>query len=370
MDNAPVTVVIPAFNAANFIAEAINSVFKQTYRPLELIVVDDGSTDTTAAQARLRFREGPKDVGASLVKIEKNTGAANALFVGFSRAIGGFVSWLSADDAFIDANKTNAQVKAMEKKGADWSYFKQFYSGSDFATARLVRPGALPWRSLFGHLFERNPSFRVLGLLYQNPINGSSTMIRKSCVARFGQFDPTLKNVDPDGDLWMRYSVLGAKVVAVDGSPLFYRIHPQQTSQKQTIMFRGMELTRLRMLTALSNLGALQKMISDHSNLLMFTLARKHLAEKAPFTTMFLCDQILKPDAKSNVALKSVARLARNRARESGASQALDAASLLDDVAAASESRTFKDFLERSRKEPTSLLFAGRTSPSQRKVAI
>lgn len=355
--------MIPAFNAAAFITEAIESVVKQAYRPMELVVVDDGSTDTTVSLVNQCFQS-TGGLPTSLVEIGRNAGAANALSVGFSAATGQFVSWLSADDVFIDANKTGLQAAAMTKRDADWSYFKHFYSGPDPGSSRLVRPDSPPWRGLFGYLFERHPAFRVLGLLYQNPINGSSTMIRKSSIERFGQFDPTLRNVDADGDLWMRYSVLGAKVVAVDGAPVFYRTHPQQTSQKGPSMVRGMELTRLRILTALSSLGALEKMISDNSNMLAFMLARSHLAEEAPFTTSFLCGKVLERPATSNLALRSVAKRALGRSRRFIESHRLDQTAMMNDVAASSRSKTFQEFLEVAQSTKSSLLYRKRGAVS------
>lgn len=90
-----VSAILPAYNAERYIGEAIASVFRQTHRPIEVIVVDDGSTDGTAAVA---------EAYGDKVRVirQKNTGQAIARNVGLAAARGDFVAFLDADDVWTD----------------------------------------------------------------------------------------------------------------------------------------------------------------------------------------------------------------------------------------------------------------------------
>src|ERR1700674_1319895 len=89
-----VSVVIPAFNAGQWLAETVNSVVEQTYRPIEVIVVDDGSTDGTGLVAQ-SF--------GNLVKYVRqlNGGVGAARNTGLRSSIGEYVAFVDADDLWL-----------------------------------------------------------------------------------------------------------------------------------------------------------------------------------------------------------------------------------------------------------------------------
>jgi hypothetical protein len=130
-----------------------------------------------------------------------------------------------------------------------------------------------------------------MALLFKNPINGSSTMIRRKCIEEYGQFDPVTRNVDHDGDLWMRYSALNLKLAALHGAPVFYRKHAAQTSKSKHLMLRGSELTRMRILLTLEKKGSLKKLVAEFAPFLPVVLGAKYHFER-PFVTEFLLNYI------------------------------------------------------------------------------
>jgi len=102
--NPLVSVVVPTYNCAHYLAAALDSVLAQTYRPIEVIVVDDGSTDNTAdvvcAYAEVRYLYQP------------NQGAAVARNIGIAAAQGEFIAFLDADDVW-QPDKLSIQVAYM-----------------------------------------------------------------------------------------------------------------------------------------------------------------------------------------------------------------------------------------------------------------
>ena len=88
-----VNVVIPAYNCEITINQSINSVLTQSWRNLELIVVDDSSTDGTAATL-----EGISDTRLHIVRHDRNCGAAAARNTGIQMATGKYVAFLDSDD--------------------------------------------------------------------------------------------------------------------------------------------------------------------------------------------------------------------------------------------------------------------------------
>lgn len=254
-----VSVVIPAFGAEEFIEFTMRSVAAQTHRPMELIVVDDCSPDRTGEIAgRLADELGGPRFSVRVEHHPENSGGAAALHTGFGIARGEYVCWLSADDAFIDPQKTELQLAAFTP-GVDIVFDQGAVIGPSPESAVATRAhwcSKLPW---LDGVFVRNRSWRQLGLLFSNPINGSSIMIRRTAVQTCGSFDPALRNVDQDSDLWMRYTALGRGFRAAGRTGVFYRIHQGQTTTRIDEVQLGTTLTRVRMLRALSECGFLGK---------------------------------------------------------------------------------------------------------------
>lgn len=103
-----VSVVIPAFNAAKFIVETIESVLKQTYQPIEIILVDDGSYDSTVSLVEENFGDRVRLVS------QKNAGPSAARNRGICESSGKYIAFLDADDIWLP-KKIEKQVAVMEK---------------------------------------------------------------------------------------------------------------------------------------------------------------------------------------------------------------------------------------------------------------
>lgn len=125
INRSPLTsIIIPVYNAENYIQETIQSVLNQTYRPVEIIVVDDGSTDQSAENIR-QFQQ-------SEVKyhFQSNLGAASARNRGIELAQGEFLGFLDADDLWLP-KKLELQMRSFQKHpelDMVFGHIKQFRS--------------------------------------------------------------------------------------------------------------------------------------------------------------------------------------------------------------------------------------------------
>lgn len=111
-----VSIIIPIYNAENFLEDTINSVKNQTYKNWELILVNDKSTDNSKKIAKKYLNKNIK-----WIDLEENSGAAIARNKGISAATGDYLCFLDADD-FWDEDKLEKQVKFMEKNNYDFTF--------------------------------------------------------------------------------------------------------------------------------------------------------------------------------------------------------------------------------------------------------
>jgi glycosyltransferase involved in cell wall biosynthesis len=160
-----VSVVLPAYEAEAYLAEAIESVLAQTYRPLELIVVDDGSTDGSAKIAS-RYAS-----GEVTVLRQPNRGTAVARNAGVARTRGAYIGHLDADDLWLPS-KLELQVEALAEGSFDAAcgLVEEFLSPElDESEGARLRPprGPLPGYVLGAMLFGRMAHERV------GPFDGS-----------------------------------------------------------------------------------------------------------------------------------------------------------------------------------------------------
>ncbi|MEQ9811584.1 MAG: glycosyltransferase [Azospirillaceae bacterium] len=205
--------MIPVFNGANYLEQAIDSALSQTWRHIEVIVVDDGSTDGGATRAIMaRFGDRIRSL-----HLERNTGVASAVNAGLAVMRGEYYSWLSHDD-FFHPDKTARQLDALRQLGRP---------GMVFSDVTLVdETGAeLPRRPDPPGDFSDAPLWAVL----EGWINGCGTMVSRACLEACGPLNPHLPTTH-DYDLWFRIA-RRFPVVRLPGRLATQRVHPRQGSK-------------------------------------------------------------------------------------------------------------------------------------------
>jgi glycosyltransferase involved in cell wall biosynthesis len=178
------SVVIPAYNLEKFILPAIRSALSQEVESMEVIVIDDGSTDSTAEVVTAI-----RDDRLRLIQ-QANRGLAGARNTGIRHARGKYIAFLDADDVWFP-HKIRKQLKLMESD-ASLGYT---YTYSAYINERGERSGQLWITSV------REPSY--MDFIKRNHVLASSVMARKDCVLQAGLFNENLRACE-DQELFVR----------------------------------------------------------------------------------------------------------------------------------------------------------------------
>jgi glycosyltransferase involved in cell wall biosynthesis len=198
-------VIIPAYNAARTIEQTLDSVFAQTFQDLEAIVVDDGSTDETAAllarrQDRLR-----------VVRKTNEGRPAAARNLGVKVSCGEYLAFVDADDTW-HADKLALQVAMLDCDpaiGLVYTADATITASGDIVSVNPCPPGA------------RGRIYDVLRV--HNVMVGSSVVVRRDAFDQAGGFDEGLTSIE-NWDLWIRIARRWT-IECIDQPLTFYRMH-------------------------------------------------------------------------------------------------------------------------------------------------
>ena len=201
-----VSVVIPVYGVERYIGEALDSVLAQTYKNLEIIIVDDESPDDSVAIIKNAYT----DSRISIIQ-QSNRGLAGARNTGIRNANGTYIAFLDSDD-FWQATKIEEHVIAMQ---ANANY------GVSFSSSLFVDENSNSLNRLQAP--KKQKAFQAKDIFCRNPIgNGSAPVIRKSILERIGfetnnktdrgspytqYFDENLRQSE-DVDCWTRIAIL------------------------------------------------------------------------------------------------------------------------------------------------------------------
>lgn len=229
-----VSVVIPCYNAQKWIWDCVSSVIKQDYNDIEIIIVDDCSTDRSLEViTKLQRLYG----GIKLIKNPVNMGECKTSATGFKSASGKYICRLSADDIFVNKNHLSIQVEVMEKINADWCYNNINLMGQNIDNSVVCTTAWIPIPIkysaklfyVFDNIFLKFPRICYLIAGVRNPINSSALMFRASTML---SWDSDLRSVC-DGMLLAKMFLAGHRGVAIHSMGAFYRIHPDQATGKE-----------------------------------------------------------------------------------------------------------------------------------------
>jgi glycosyltransferase involved in cell wall biosynthesis len=208
-----VSVIIPAYDRAGVVGDAIDSVLAQTYRDFELIVVDDASTDNTS-DVLARYAE-----PVQVIRRTANSGAGAARNDGIRASTGEFIAFLDSDDLYLPKRLQSA-VDLLDSH-------REY--GAAYAEAALMVPG----RGLVEHWVAARGGGRsgwiLDGVLERDLIRTQTITVRRSVLDRVGLFDEQLRS-GQDDDLFWRIA-RETQIGYVDEIGAVLRIHPDGLSR-------------------------------------------------------------------------------------------------------------------------------------------
>jgi len=222
MNNPLVSIVIPVYNGSNYLKYAIDSALGQDYDNIEVIVVNDGSTDNTEEIA--------KNYGDKIRYFSKeNGGVATALNLAIRNAKGEYISWLSHDDYYL-SNKVSKQINEFKKDNVH----KKTIIFSNFNIIYILNKKKVnEYKSVLniqnsGYLNKID----VLKILFLSQIHGCTLLIPKNAFEDVGYFDESLKTTQ-DYDLYFKLLKNKYCFYYLYESLIFMRNHENQDTKKK-----------------------------------------------------------------------------------------------------------------------------------------
>jgi hypothetical protein len=228
-----VSLIIPAYNQGHYLAEAIASALAQSVTDLEVVVVDDGSTDDTPTIA-----QGFADERVRYLR-QENQGLAGARNSGLSVATAPLIGFLDSDDALLP-DALARHCAALEADGS---------AGMSVGAVELMDAG--------GRRIERlsapPPTITLADLAMGNRFAPHSLLVRRDWLDRAGGFDASLRACE-DWDLWLRLVYAGCRIRTMPSQTVArYRVHGAQMTQQSERM-RTAAVSTLDKLYALPDL--------------------------------------------------------------------------------------------------------------------
>ena len=218
-----ISVIIPAYNQAHYLAAAIQSVLDQTFFDFEILVINDGSTDQTG-QVVTGFKD-----RRIYYYYQENKGLSAARNTGIRHAIGKYITFLDADDLFLPEKLACEVALFAGDPKLGFVAGQAIMIDSIGKSLGLMSPETLP----------DDP----IKLLMGNPLHVGSVLVRREWLEQVGPFGESLRACE-DWDMWLRLAQAGCPMKGLAVPVSQYRVHPAQ-------MTRGAERMRTASLAVL-----------------------------------------------------------------------------------------------------------------------
>lgn len=223
--NPFVSIIIPVYNGSNYLKKAIDSALAQTYKNIEIIVVNDGSVDDTEKIA-LSYGEKIKYIK------KENGGVSSALNVGIKEMKGKYFSWLSHDDEYSPCKIEN-QIRALSNHDNE--------NLLSLCSYNTIDKNSVPYKTNKKSVLTNKKIYEwqdaLLLMLKKGTFNGCSFLIPKKVFEDVGLFDESLR-YSQDAFMWMKIFIKGYSFLFNDDVDVRSRIHNSQATQTRADLLK------------------------------------------------------------------------------------------------------------------------------------
>ena len=223
MNQELVSVIMPAYNAEKYIGMSITSVLQQTYKYIELIIVDDGSTDNTVGKVLTYANNWPDIINLSCRK--ENGGTAAALNDAIELARGKYICWLSADDMYC-SEMVETEVDYLINS----SNYDAVFSRCAYVDENNQLLGELKYSETFEEEANKSQKIIVSSLLHGNFWHGCSVLAKAECFKCGERFNINYRS-SQDYDFWLRMTA-DYEIGYLNRVNVLSREHAEQGSKK------------------------------------------------------------------------------------------------------------------------------------------
>lgn len=273
MEMPKVSIIIPVYNGSNYLANAIDCSLRQTYRNLEVIVVNDGSRDDGKTEAvalsygdRIRYFSKP------------NGGVSSALNFGIQQMTGQYFSWLSHDDAYSN-RKVEDSVELLRSYDALGKRVLAF-TGGYFIDIHGEKIRDFHHYFECGHLYSGLEVVQIM--TRKGTLNGCCMLIPREAFEEAGYFHEALR-YSQDSLMWYNIFLCGYGLVCDNRPNVMYRLHQNQASQLRRDLYEHDSLVIAKLL-------AKPMVDADGTGALLMGYIKRLTKYEASGAIQYMCD--------------------------------------------------------------------------------
>lgn len=218
-----VSIIMPAYNASNFIQESIDSVIKQSYGNWELLIIDDGSIDNTHAIIENNVSKESRIKGF----FQENGKQGKARNLGLEKAVGKYIAFLDADDIWIP-RKLEIQLDEIHQFNADLVFSDSFIFSDSLSLQKKIKMNTLK------SVFIGNEAIETF--LYKNRIPILTVLAKKNKIMAVNGFSekPSIQNAE-DYHLWLKLLLCNSVFYGSEKTLAAYRLHENSATQSDKL---------------------------------------------------------------------------------------------------------------------------------------
>ena len=206
-----VSIIIPSYNHKKYILETLKSIQAQTYKNIETIVIDDGSTDGSG-----EFLKSVRDEYQFQLIVKNNEGLCKTLNLGLEQAIGEFIVVIASDD-FMPPERIFEQVKAFDGNNFDVIAGGMTLIDVDSKEIKYAAP-------------LKQGAITFSDMLSTSMIFAPTAMLKSSTFKKFGRYNP--EHVIEDYSMWLKILSKGGHITNFDKNWAYYRVNQVVTHSK------------------------------------------------------------------------------------------------------------------------------------------